>query len=74
METGALPAVYWYRRKPKLGCANTAYIERFNATLRARLPSLVRRTRNLARTVKRLEMELVLVGRGLQFLHGAHDA
>jgi transposase-like protein len=46
----------------QVGCANTAYIERFNATLRARLPSLVRRTRNLARTVKRLEMELFWSG------------
>ena len=46
----------------QVGCANTAYIERFNATLRARLPSLVRRTRNVARTVKRLEMELFWSG------------
>ena len=46
----------------QVGCANTAYIERFNATLRAQLPSLVRRTRNLARTVKRLEMELFWSG------------
>ena len=46
----------------RVGCANTAYIERFNATLRARLPSLVRRTRYLARTVKRLEMELFWSG------------
>ena len=46
----------------QVGCVNTAYIERFNATLRARLPSLVRRTRNLARTVKRLEMELFWSG------------
>ena len=46
----------------QVGRANTAYIERFNATLRARLPSLVRRTRNIARTVKRLEMELFWSG------------
>lgn len=39
-----------------------SHIERFNATLCARLPSLVRRTRNLARTVKRLEMELFWSG------------
>jgi hypothetical protein len=45
-----------------VGRVNTAYIERFNATLRARLPSLVRRTRNVARTVKRLEMELFWSG------------
>lgn len=41
-----------------VGCANTAYIERLNATLRARLSSLVRRTRNQARTLHRLEMGL----------------
>ncbi len=46
----------------QVGRVNSAYIERFNATLRARLPSLVRRTRNLARTVKRLEMELFWSG------------
>lgn len=46
----------------QVGCLNTAYIERFNATLRARLPSLARRTRNLARTVKRLEVELFWSG------------
>jgi hypothetical protein len=46
----------------QVGRVNTAYIERFNATLRARLPSLARRTRNLARTVKRLEMELFWSG------------
>ena len=46
----------------QVGRVNTAYIERFNATLRARLPSLVRRTRNLARTVKRLDMELFWSG------------
>lgn len=46
----------------QVGLVNTAYIERFNATLRARLPSLVRRTRNVARTVKRLEMELFWSG------------
>ena len=46
----------------QVGRINTAYIERFNDTLRARLPSLVRRTRNLARTVKRLEIELFWSG------------
>jgi len=40
------------------GVINTAFIERFNATLRARLPALVRRTRNLARATQRLEDEL----------------
>ncbi len=46
----------------QVGFVNTVYIERFNATLRARLPSLARRTRNLARTLKRLEMELFWSG------------
>lgn len=41
-----------------VGSFNTAYVERLNATLRARMPSLVRRTRNLARTQRRLDAEL----------------
>ena len=45
-----------------LGLINTAYIERLNATFRARMPSLVRRTRNLARTTARLEEEMFWVG------------
>jgi len=44
------------------GLINTAYIERFNATLRARIASLVRRTRSLARTVVRLEIDLYWTG------------
>lgn len=44
------------------GVLNTAYIERFNATLRSRLASLVRRTRSLARTAKRLVSGMYLVG------------
>ena len=44
------------------GMINTAYIERLNATLRARMPSLVRRTRNLARTTERLRAEMFWVG------------
>ncbi len=45
-----------------LGQINTAYVERLNATFRALLPSLARRTRNLARTVKRLEWEMFWCG------------
>jgi hypothetical protein len=45
-----------------VGRVNTAYIERFNATLRARLPSLVRRTRNVGPHGEALEMELFWSG------------
>lgn len=45
-----------------MGLINTAYIERLNATFRARMPSLVRRTRNLARTVERLKTEMFWIG------------
>ncbi len=41
---------------------NTAYIERLNATFRARLAPLVRRTRCLARRQHRLEAGMWLVG------------
>ena len=41
---------------------NTAYIERLNATFRARMPALVRRTRCLARTVERIETEMFWTG------------
>ena len=44
------------------GLINTAYIERFNGTLRARIATLVRRTRSLARTVARLEADLYWTG------------
>lgn len=44
------------------GKINTAYIERFNATFRARMPTLVRRTRNLAGSVQRLESEVFWTG------------
>jgi hypothetical protein len=40
-----------------LGQINTAFIERLNATFRARMPALARRTRSLARTTQRLETE-----------------
>ena len=45
-----------------LGKINTAYIERLNATFRARMPALVRRTRNLARTTARIETDLFWAG------------
>ena len=45
-----------------LGWINTAYIERLNATFRARMSSLVRRTRSLAQTVQHLEYELFWSG------------
>ncbi len=46
------------------GCSviNTAYIERLNATFRARLAPLVRRTRGQARKTERLEAGMWLVG------------
>lgn len=44
------------------GLINTAYIERLNATFRARMPALVRRTRSLARTIERIETELFWSG------------
>jgi transposase-like protein len=44
------------------GLINTAYIERLNATFRARLPALARRTRGLARTVARLRAEMFWSG------------
>lgn len=45
-----------------LGQINTAFIERLNATFRARMPALTRRTRSLARTTHRLETELFWSG------------
>jgi len=45
-----------------LGLINTAYIERLNATFRARMPCLARRTRSLARTQARLKAELFWTG------------
>jgi transposase-like protein/IS1 family transposase len=44
------------------GVLNTAYIERLNATFRARLAVLVRRTRGLARQHRRLHVGMYLVG------------
>ncbi len=45
-----------------VGQINTAYVERLNATFRARMPALVRRTRSLARTTQRLETDLFWSG------------
>ncbi len=45
-----------------LGLINTAFIERLNATFRARLPALARRTRNLAQTTERLRAEMFWSG------------
>ena len=44
------------------GVLNTAFIERLNATFRARLACLARRTRNLARTQESLHAGMYLVG------------
>jgi len=44
------------------GVLNTAYIERLNATFRARLAGLVRRTRALVATLETLEAGMYLVG------------
>jgi hypothetical protein len=46
---------------------NTAYIERLNATFRARLYALVRRGRCLARQMRTLEWGLYLVGTAYNF-------
>jgi IS1 family transposase len=58
------------------GYINTAYIERLNATFRARMPTLVRRTRSLARTAQRLEMEMFWTGAVYNFctVHASLDA
>jgi len=59
-----------------LGKINTSYIERLNATFRARMPVFVRRTRGLARTVSRIETEMFLSGVTYNFctLHMSLDA
>ncbi len=44
------------------GVINTAYIERLNATFRARLANLVRRSRGLARQPQTLQYGLYLIG------------
>ena len=50
------------RRSQSGGVLNTAYIERLNATFRARLAGLVRRTRALVATLETLETGMYLVG------------
>ncbi len=44
------------------GLINTAFIERLNATCRARMPALARRTRNRAQTTVRLRSEMFWTG------------
>ena len=44
------------------GLINTAYIERLNATCRARMPALTRRTRNRAQTTDRVRAEMFWTG------------
>jgi transposase-like protein len=58
------------------GLINTAYIERLNATFRARMPTLVRRTRNLARTTQHIETDLFWTGSVYNFctIHTSLDA
>ena len=58
------------------GKINTAFIERLNATFRSRMPCLVRRTRQLARTCQRLELEMFWSGTVYNFctIHSSLDA
>ncbi|MCP4417338.1 MAG: hypothetical protein GY805_12005 [Chloroflexi bacterium] len=58
------------------GKINTAYIERLNATFRARMPALVRRTRSLARTTQRIETDLFWTGSVYNFctIHSSLEA
>lgn len=53
----------------ELGCINTAYSERLNATLRTWLPGLVRRTRTPAGRREQLETALFWTGRVYNFCH-----
>lgn len=61
---GATQLIETVRRRSQggAGVINTAFIERFNATFRARLAALGRRTRRLARNPDRLERTMFLVG------------
>ncbi len=52
---------------------NTAYIERLNATFRARLAGLARRTRSLARRQELLEAGMWLVGGAYNFCTPHHS-
>ncbi len=58
------------------GQINTAYIERLNATFRTRMPTLVRRTRSLARTTGRIETDLFWSGSVYNFctIHSSLNA
>jgi transposase-like protein len=60
----------------ELGRINTAFIERLNATFRARLPALARRTRNLAQGCTRLRCEMFWSGAVYNFctVHGSLGA
>ncbi len=63
----------WAARLLGGGTIQTAYIERLNGTFRARLATLVRRTRAGGRTVARLERGMWLVGTVYNFCtpHGS---
>jgi transposase-like protein len=52
-----------------LGCINTAYIERLNATLRTWMPALVRRTRTPSGARDQLEAALFWTGCVYNFCH-----
>jgi hypothetical protein len=52
-----------------LGCINTAYIERLNATLRTWIPALVRRTRTPSGARERLEAAVFWTGCVYNFCH-----
>lgn len=53
----------------EVGCINTAYIERLNATLRTWIPALGRRTRRPAAARERLEAALFWTGCVYNFCH-----
>jgi hypothetical protein len=57
----------WAVRRLGGGTIQTAYIERLNGTLRARLGVLARRTRGLGRTVARLTAGMWLIGTPYNF-------
>ena len=61
---GSLDRVYdiMAMSQTTFGLINTSYIERLNATFRARIATLVRRTRGLARTAQRLEDDMFWTG------------
>lgn len=53
----------------EIGCINTAYIERLNATLRTWMPALVRRTRTPSGAREQLEAALFWTGCVYNFCH-----